>query len=158
MATIGDVSDVPKLEYLGSPILPEQDSYQFGASWGVQSTEFAGGLPKQIVQTLNTPYTVTATYTGDNAKILWMNAFFTYYQGQKIQIQMLADDGDIEYYVAQVMNRPTPKTTGFNGSMQITYTVEPALDYDFLESQVTAGALIDPDAVPFIDAAVRALP
>ncbi|AZU97857.1 hypothetical protein [Vibrio phage LP.2] len=140
MATTGDVSDLDELIYGGSPVLPEQNSYSVSIPGGVVRSDVDGGLPKSQLQFFNKPYTASVTYIGlDGFKIAYIENFFERNRGQKFIAYFLISSGEVEPFVCQFVGEPSFSKTGFNGSVQVSYEVQPGIDRCYQQSILALG-------------------
>lgn len=140
MALVGDTSDLDELLYGGSPVLPEQNSYSVTIPGGVVRSDLDGGLPKSQLQFFNKPYLASVTYVGlDGFKIAYLENFFERHRGQKFIANLLISSGEVEPFVVQFVGEPSFSKTGFNGSCQISYEVQPGIDRCYQQSILDLG-------------------
>jgi hypothetical protein len=140
MALSGDTSDLDELIYGGSPVLPEQNSYSVTTPGGVVRSDVDGGLPKSQLQFYNKPHLASATYIGlDGFKIAYLENFFERHRGQKFIAHLLVLSGEVEPFVVQFVGEPSFSKTGFSGSCQISYEVQPGIDRCYQQSMLDLG-------------------
>lgn len=126
---IGDTSDLDEFVYDGKPILPEQDSYSVKIPGGVVSSDIPGGLPKSQLQFYNFPYEVSGQYRAlEGFKAAFIENFLEQHRGQKFIAYLLISSGEIEPFIVQYKGIPSVSKTGFNGSVSLTFEIEPAID------------------------------
>jgi len=130
----GDVTGLAVLNYGGKPVLPERDSYQVTLQGGIVTSSFGGGMSKQAVQFQSSVYQVKCNYIGlDGGKAQWLANFFNRNRGLPFVATLMLDDGTLDQYVVQRVDNNPVSLTGFNGSISVTYEVEPAIDTCFAD-------------------------
>lgn len=129
MALIGDITGLSRLQYAGVQILPERSGYSVSSRNGIVSSDVAGGISKQYIQFMNSPFTVSVTYKGLDASKAWfLSDFFDRNRGQRFICSLLIGSIDIEEFVVQRMGDYQYKATGINGQLTVTLQVVPSFD------------------------------
>ena len=134
MAIKGSIDGLDVFNYAGEPILPEQDSYQVGIISGAVYSETPGGMTKSSLAFFNQPYTVNVTYQGlDAFKLDYIQNFLIANNGQKFVASLMIEQSNLEQYVVQMLGDFEVSKTGFNGSISVSFEVDPAIDQCFVQ-------------------------
>lgn len=129
MATKGDISGLPVLQFGGVPLVPQVRGYSRRNGINTVQSDVAGGATRQRKKRFGSTHRVTATFYGDTALVDYLQLFFYDNEGAKFICHLQADRPIVEPYVVQVVSGwDQPSATAVDGEFRVTMEVFPARD------------------------------